>query len=118
MAAGGGSAIRGTRIGSGPMGEQDHGYQAERRSVSYWDAEGNETVRWFAADVPDDELPAEITHPKSGLPAGRDRENPPSAESAQPYKTHLAYVQERRTEAEAEELLDEALHKLRERRGQ
>ena len=26
----GGNAIRGTRVGAGPMGEQDHGFHAER----------------------------------------------------------------------------------------
>jgi len=117
MAAGGGSAIRGTRVGSGPMGEQDHGHQTERRAVSFWDANGNETVRYFAADVTDDDLPEVIDHPKTGLPAGRDRANPPAADGNQPYKTHLAYVMERRTDDEAAELLDDALNKLRERRG-
>ena len=43
----GGNAIRGTRVGSGPMGEQDHGYHADRIAVSYWDGLGNETVRYF-----------------------------------------------------------------------
>lgn len=118
MAAGGGSAIRGTRIGSGPMGEQDHGYQAARRAVSYWDSEGNETVRYFSADVADEDLPETIDHPHTGLPAGRDRSNPPTPEDNQPYKTHLAYVRERRTDEEADVLLDEALQKLRERRGE
>ena len=45
----GGNAIRGTRVGSGPMGEQDHGYHADRIAVSYWDAMGPETVRNFGA---------------------------------------------------------------------
>ncbi|MGO1849895.1 RNA polymerase-binding protein RbpA [Microbacterium sp.] len=116
--ASGGSAIRGTRVGSGPMGEQDHGHQTRRRAVSYWDAEGNEAVRYFSADVADGDLPELIDHPKSGLPAGRDKQNPPASGSNQPFKTHLAYVKERRTEDEAEELLDEALQKLRDRRGQ
>jgi len=35
----------------------------------------------------------------------------------EPYKTHLAYVKERRTEGEAESLLEEALQQLRVRRG-
>ncbi|MBW8871477.1 MAG: RNA polymerase-binding protein RbpA, partial [Leifsonia sp.] len=35
----------------------------------------------------------------------------------EPYKTHLAYVKERRSEKEAEQLLDEALDQLRARRG-
>ncbi len=73
----GGNAIRGTRVGSGPMGEQDHGYHADRIAVSYWDGLGNETVRYFAAGLPDEEIPETIDHPQSGLPAGRDKANPP-----------------------------------------
>ncbi|MFC4225235.1 RNA polymerase-binding protein RbpA [Lysinibacter cavernae] len=115
--ASGGSAIRGSRVGSGPMGEQDHGFQAERITISYWDALGNETVRHFAANVPDEEIPESIDCPSSGLPAGRDKENPPQITKLEPYKTHLAYVKERRTEAEAEELLEDALRQLRIRRG-
>jgi len=99
------------------MGEQDHGFHAERVAVSYWDALGNETVRYFAANLPEEEIPDVIDCPSSGLPAGRDRDNPPEVAKLEPYKTHLAYVKERRTEEEAEALLDEALQKLRARRG-
>ncbi|WP_442916137.1 RNA polymerase-binding protein RbpA [Leucobacter sp. M11] len=112
-----GNAIRGSRVGSGPMGEQDRGYQAERVAISYWDAVGNETIRYFAANVPDEEIPEQIDCPQSGLPAGRDKENPPQLLKAEPYKTHLAYVKERRTEEEAAELLEDALQQLRTRRG-
>ena len=116
--ASGGSAIRGSRVGSGPMGEQDRGIQADRIAVSYWDGLGNETVRYFAAGLPVEEIPETIDSPHSGLPAGRDRENPPAVAKTEPYKTHLAYVKERRTEKEATDLLDDALQQLRERRGQ
>ena len=111
--ASGGSAIRGSRVGAGPMGEQDRGFHAERVAVSYWDAMGNETVRYFAADLPEDEIPEVIDSPSTGLPAGRDKENPPQVAKNEPYKTHLAYVKERRTPEEAVQLLDEALQKLR-----
>jgi len=116
--AAGGSAIRGSRVGAGPMGEQDRGITADRVAVSYWDGLGNETVRYFAAGLPDEEIPEIIDSPASGLPAGRDRENPPPLSKQEPYKTHLAYVKERRTDAEAEQLLEEALQQLRARRGQ
>ncbi len=99
------------------MGEQDRGYHADRIQVSYWDEMGNETVRHFAANLPEDEIPVTIDSPSTGLPAGRDKENPPSVAKLEPYKTHLAYVKERRTEAEAAELLDDALQQLRARRG-
>ena len=113
----GGSAIRGSRVGSGPMGEQDRGVHAERIAVSYWDAQGNETVRYFAANLPEEEIPDVIDSPSTGLPAGRDKENPPSVAKTEPYKTHLAYVKERRSEEEAEQLLEDALNQLRARRG-
>ena len=99
------------------MGEQDRGYHADRIQVSYWDELGNETVRNFAANLPDDEIPDIIDSPSTGLPAGRDKNNPPSVTKLEPYKTHLAYVKERRSEAEAAELLEEALVALRTRRG-
>ncbi|QBE47562.1 RNA polymerase-binding protein RbpA [Leucobacter triazinivorans] len=113
----GSNAIRGARVGSGPMGEKDHGARADRIQISYWDALGNETVRYFAADVAAEEIPEQIDSPTTGLPAGRDRENPPLLPKNEPYKTHLAYVKERRTPEEADELLENALQKLRERRG-
>lgn len=115
--ASGGSAIRGSRVGAGPMGEQDHGVHAERISISYWDALGNETVRYFAANLPSEEIPDIIDSPHSGLPAGRDKDNPPQVAKLEPYKTHLAYVKERRTDEEAAQILEDALHQLRVRRG-
>jgi len=115
--ASGGSAIRGSRVGAGPMGEQDRGFHADRVAISYWDAMGNETVRYFAADLPEDEIPEVIDSPSTGLPAGRDKESPPQVAKNEPYKTHLAYVKERRTPEEAVQLLDEALQKLRAAEG-
>jgi hypothetical protein len=99
------------------MGEQDRGFHADRIQVSYWDELGNETVRNFAANLPEDEIPDIIDSPSTGLPAGRDKDHPPSVTKLEPYKTHLAYVKERRTEKEAAELLEEALEQLRARRG-
>jgi len=99
------------------MGEQDRGFHAERVAISYWDAVGNETVRYFAANLPDEEIPEVIDSPNTGLPAGRDKANPPQSAKLEPYKTHLAYVKERRTDEEAAQLLDEALEQLRARRG-
>ena len=112
----GSNAIRGARVGSGPMGEMDHGVRAERTAVSYFDVLGNETVRYFAADVDPEEIPDQIDSPHSGLPAGRDRNNPPELAKNEPYKTHLAYVKERRSDAEAAHILTEAIELLRRRR--
>ena len=80
----GGNAIRGTRVGAGPMGEQDRGFPADRVAVSYWDAMGNETVRHFAANLPEEEIPYISDSPSTGLPAGRDKENPPSVSKLEP----------------------------------
>ena len=99
------------------MGEQDRGFHADRIAVSYWDELGNETVRNFAANLPEEEIPDIIDSPSTGLPAGRDKDNPPQVAKLEPYKTHLAYVKERRSETEAAALLDEALQQLRESRG-
>ena len=99
------------------MGEMDHGVRAERIAVPYYDILGNETVRYFAADVDPEEIPDQIDSPHSGLPAGRDRQNPPELLKNEPYKTHLAYVKERRTDAEAEQILEEAVSALRARRA-
>ncbi|MCU1412548.1 MAG: electron transporter [Rhodoglobus sp.] len=115
--ASGGSAIRGSRVGAGPMGEQDRGFHAERVQVFYWCANGHELSPYFLATIEESEIPEILDCPNCGLPAGRDKENPPSVTKLEPYKTHLAYVKERRTEEEAANLLDEALEQLRARRS-
>jgi hypothetical protein len=99
------------------MGEQDRGVQADRIAVSYWDALGNETVRYFSAQVEPEDIPELIDSPTTGLPAGRDKDNPPVVASNEPYKTHLAYVKERRTDKEAKQILDDALERLRIKKG-
>ena len=108
--AGSGSAIRGSRVGAGPMGEAERGDAAPRIYVGYYCAEGHETMPSFAHDA---EIPEDWDCPKCGLSAGRDKENPPILAKTEPYKTHLAYVKERRTDKEGKDILDEALAKLR-----
>jgi len=51
--------------------------------------------------------------PRCGLPAGQDKDNPPVQLKAEPYKTHLAYVKERRSDRDGKDILDEALKRLR-----
>ena len=48
-----------------------------------------------------------------GQPGQRE---PAPAPKIEPYKTHLAYVKERRSETEAADILDEAVALLRSRR--
>lgn len=111
-----GSAIRGSRVGAGPMGEQDNGFQAERIQRTYYCFNNHSFSPSFAAAVDAEELPIELDCPHCGLPAGMDKDNPPVIAKHEPYKTHLAYVKERRTEAEAKALLEEAVASVRERR--
>ncbi len=106
----GGNAIRGSRVGAGPMGEAERGEAAPRRRISFWCTNGHETRPSFAADAA---LPESWDCPRCGLPAGPDRETPPNAPRTEPYKTHLAYVRERRNDADGEAILAEALERLR-----
>ena len=54
--------------------------------------------------------------PQVRAPGSLDSDNPPPAPRIEPYKTHLAYVKERRSDAEAKDILEEALSLLRSRR--
>lgn len=109
----GGNAIRGSRVGAGPLGEAERGESAPRLYVSFFCAGGHETSVAFAADA---QVPEVWDCPRCGLPANLDSENPPPPPKTQPYKTHLAYVKERRNDKEAAAILSEALEQLRARR--
>ena len=106
----GGSAIKGIRVGAGPMGEAERGEAAPRRRVSFWCARGHESQPSFAADAAP---PTEWECPRCGLPAGPDRDAPPAPPKIEPYKTHLAYVKERRSDEDGATILAEAIAKLR-----
>lgn len=98
------------------MGEAERGDSAPREVFTYYCIKGHVTRPSFA--ISDDrEIPAQWDCPRCGLPGGLDPDNPPEPIRNEPYKTHLAYVKERRTEAEGQELLKEALDALRARRG-
>ena len=111
MAGGSGSSIRGSRVGAGPMGEDERGEPAPRVAISFWCANEHESKPTFAIGV---EPPEEWDCPRCGYPAGRDKENPPAPPKNEPYKSHLAYVKERRTNRDGGSLLREALKKHRE----
>ena len=115
--ANGGSAIRGSRVGAGPMGEQYRGFKSERVERHYYCINGHTQSPQFAAHVDPAEIPDMIDCPNCGLPAGQDKKNPPQILKHEPYKTHLAYVKERRTSDEAKALLDEALSSIKDRRA-
>ena len=111
--AGGGNAIKGSRVGAGPMGEAERGESAARQSVTYYCSRRHRSVVMFSVEAT---APASWDCPKCGLPASLDSDNPPPAPKNEPYKTHLAYVKERRSDKEAQVILDEALQLLRSRR--
>ncbi len=106
-------AIRGSRIGSGPMGEAERGEAAPRKAVEFFCVNDHETVLTFSAEA---EVPESWDCPRCGMPASVDSDNRPDAPRTEPYKTHLAYVKERRSEDEAATLLTEALETLRSKR--
>jgi hypothetical protein len=98
------------------MGEQYRGFKSERVQRSYYCINGHVQEPMFAAHIDPSEIPDMIDCPNCGMPAGQDKKNPPEIAKHEPYKTHLAYVKERRTSDEAKSLLDEALASIRERR--
>ena len=98
------------------MGERERGIPVEKQTVPYYCGMGHTYQAHFAASVTEEEIPVELDCPNCGLPAGRDSKNPPQLAKVEPYKTHLAYVKERRTENEAAQILAEALQEVRERR--
>lgn len=104
------SGLRGSRVGAGPMGETERGDLAGRTTVSFWCSAGHHTRTCFSLEAA---IPEHWDCPKCGLPAGQDQQAPPVPARNAPYKTHLAYVRERRSEADGEALLNEALAKLR-----
>jgi len=105
-----GNAIRGSRVGAGPMGEAERGESAPRVWVSFWCSNRHETRPSFATDAA---VPDIWECPRCGFPAGQDEKNPPAPPRVEPYKTHLAYVKERRSDADGAAILEEALNRLR-----
>jgi hypothetical protein len=95
------------------MGEAERGDAAPRQAVTFFCSHGHKAVVSFAIEA----VPPETWDcPKCGLPASVDSENPPPAPKIEPYKTHLAYVKERRSDAEAKDILSDAVDLLRRRR--
>lgn len=110
-----GSAIRGTRVGGGPLRPAERCDPVPRRAVNYWCANAHTVEILLAADAAPPPL---WDCPRCGQPAGRDAQNPPGRSRLEPYKSHLAYVKERRSDADGEAILAEALAALRRKRGE
>ena len=79
----GGNAIRGTRVGAGPMGEAERGEAAPRRRIPFCCANGHETRIAFASEA---DVPELWDCPRCGLP-GRPGPAGPAAGAAQPSPT-------------------------------
>ena len=107
MAAG--NPIRGSRVGAGPGGDARYGESIDRHRLDFFCANGHATQLYFAVDA---QLPDTWDCPRCGLPAGLDQQAPPQIPRNEPYKSHLAYVKERRSDAEGEALLAEALARV------
>jgi RNA polymerase binding protein RbpA len=97
------------------MGENERGDLAPRQVVPFYCANGHETRPAFAQEA---EVPDTWDCQHCGYPAGREQKAPPGARRNEPYKTHLAYVKERRTDEDGQAILDEALKRLKARRGE
>lgn len=106
-------AIRGSRIGAGPMGESERGDNAPRQAVTYFCDRNHETLLHFALNA---EVPEQWDCTRCGRPAGVDAHDRPTLEAVAPFKTHLAYAKERRSEKEAQVILKEAIAELRTKR--
>ena len=65
--AGGGNAIRGSRVGAGPMGEAERGEAAPRQRVTYFCcARARDRSLTFAVEA---QIPDSWDCPRCGLPA-------------------------------------------------
>jgi hypothetical protein len=104
-----GNPIRGSRVGAGRAGETARGDAVERHRLEFFCSNGHTTRLSFAIDA---DLPDTWDCPRCGLPAGLDQQSPPASPRNEPYKSHLAYVKERRSEKDAEALLAEALARV------
>jgi hypothetical protein len=93
------------------MGEAERGDAAPRHRVSFFCARGHETTPSFSDEAA---IPEIWDCPTCGYPAGLDAENPPTPAKVEPYKTHLAYVKERRSDVDGDAILAEALERIRE----
>src|SRR5260370_33211005 len=91
------------------MGGPEGGEAAPGVRGSFWCANRHETRPASPADAG---VPGPWECAFCDNPAGKDRLNPPPPRRTGPSKTHLDYVKERRTPADGEAILAEALARL------
>jgi hypothetical protein len=106
------TVLRGGRLGGAAGAEVDRGGPLQpRRVVSYWCHAGHESRPQLASDVP---APDTWDCAVCGQPAGADKNEPPArvGMAGASHKTPYEFLMMRRTEAEGEKLLAEALDNL------
>jgi hypothetical protein len=108
-------ALRGTRLGSTSY-ESDEGVEfAARRLTTYDCPAGHATTLPFSEEA---EIPYDWECATCGQPATLRDGVEPERKPEKPVRTHWDMLLERRSIPELEELLDERLALLRERRGE
>jgi hypothetical protein len=108
-------ALRAKRLVT-PSNQTDRGAApAARRNAEYWCAIDHLTMVPFAADI---EPPDQWLCTKCGAPAGVERGSAPTPPRPRVFpRTPYEFLMMRRTAAEGEQLLAEAVADLRRRRG-
>ena len=101
--AGGGNAIRGSRVGAGPMGEAERGEAAPRQSVTYFCSNEHRTLIAFAVEAT---VPDTWDCPRCGFPAGQDAPGQTAAEqTAAALRPHARVLLVSRDPGDVAELL-------------
>ena len=105
------AAIRGTRFSSHSIEDDRGAALAPRHNVAYWCNLGHETSTTFATDV---EAPAEWVCRVCGGPAALEKGSAPASTRPRPLpRTPYEFMMMRRTVADGERILEEALTALR-----
>ncbi|HIW98776.1 MAG TPA: RNA polymerase-binding protein RbpA [Candidatus Nesterenkonia stercoripullorum] len=107
-------SLRGMRLGAQSMETEQGVEPAPRQDVEYVCEDGERIVVTFSAEA---EIPATWTSPtgKEGVLVDGSK---PDAEPEKAARTHWDMLLERRSTEELEEILEERLKQLRQRRGE
>ncbi|NLS08666.1 RNA polymerase-binding protein RbpA [Nesterenkonia sp. MY13] len=107
-------SLRGMRLGAQSMETEQGVEPAPRQDVEYVCEDGEKITVTFAADA---EVPATWTSPSGKVGVLAEGEAP-EEEPEKPARTHWDMLLERRSEEELEEILNDRLKILREKRGE
>jgi hypothetical protein len=107
-------SLRGMRLGAQSMETESGVEPAPRQRVEYRCEDGEQVFVTFAAEA---EIPA-VWVSKSGKEALLVNGEKPVDSNEKPVRTHWDMLLERRSVDELEQILEDRLNKLRERRGE